>query len=81
MGVVLGRSAVAAEQVVGKTTVAAEALGEEVNRQLQLASDNIAQQTEVSQQSLQVCSGQPVLLLALFALHHALLRPWLMGGT
>ena len=70
MGVVLGRSAVAAEQVFGKTTVAAEALGEEVNRQLQVASDNIAQQTEVSQQSLQVCSGQPFLPLALCTMHN-----------
>lgn len=43
-----------ASRVAGKSSVAAEALGKRINQQVQVASENIAQQSEVSQQSFQV---------------------------
>lgn len=41
-------------KLVDKTAVVAEAVGEEISQQMQVASQQILQQTEVSQQSLQV---------------------------
>lgn len=47
-----------AGKVAGRGSVAAEAIGKEVNRQVQVASESFAQQSAVSQQSFQVSLRQ-----------------------